>query len=114
MGVELEDPEIGNGRGHHLDDGQRRRVIAPEHDGEEAGMPEPADFLAGPGQLLTGTAAAQLAVAQVGHAEIFQIPLEDGRVGLDGVRRDSEVPRASVGSRHSQRRRSAPKAAAVG
>ena len=61
-------------------------------------MPEAADFLAGPGQLLTGAATAQLTVAQVRHADILQIALQGGRVGLDGVRGDPEVPRAVVGS----------------
>ena len=62
-------------------------------------MPEAADFFTGPGQPLAGAAATELAVAQVGHAEVFQIPLEEGRISLDGVRGDPEVARPLVGSR---------------
>jgi len=56
-------------------------VIASQHDGQEAAMPEAADFFTGPGQPLTGATTTELAVAQVGHAEVFQIPLEDFSVG---------------------------------
>jgi hypothetical protein len=35
MGVQLENAQIGDGRGQHLDDGQRRRVIASQHDGQK-------------------------------------------------------------------------------
>jgi hypothetical protein len=61
-------------------------------------MPEGADFLASPGQPLTGATTTELAVAEVGHADILQIAPQDRRVGLDGVRGDPEVARTVVGA----------------
>ena len=47
MGVELEDPQLRDGGSQHLDDRQRRCVVAAQHDGEEPRPPEACDLRAG-------------------------------------------------------------------
>src|SRR6266481_356100 len=51
-----------------------------------------------PGCQNARTASAQLAVAEIRHAEIFQVAPERRRVGLDRVRGHSQVARAVIGA----------------
>jgi hypothetical protein len=47
-------------------------------------------------ELLPRRAVAELAVAEVGDGEVFQIAAERGGIRLDGVGRDAELVRALV------------------
>src|SRR5262249_56397232 len=57
-----------------------------------------ADLFPGSCELLARRARAELAVAEVGHPEVFEIPVKGGRVGLDRVGGDPELARPMTGS----------------
>src|SRR5215470_12480475 len=98
MGVQLEDPQFRNRRSEHFHYRKRRGVITPQHDGDEAGLPERADLFPGSRELFARRARAELAVAEIGHLEVFEIAVEGGRVSLDRVGGDPELARPMIGS----------------
>ena len=93
VGVELEDAQVRDGRRQDLDHREGGGVVAAQHDRPQAGPPEAPDLFPGPSELLAGRAVAQLAVAQIGDGQVFEVPPEERRVGLDGVGGHAEVAR---------------------
>jgi hypothetical protein len=74
-------------------------VVAAQHERDEPGSPPALDLLAGGVELLARRGAVgQLAVADVGQGEVFEIALGPRRVGLDGVGGQAQVARAAVGA----------------
>jgi len=73
-------------------------VIAAEHERDQPGPPPLGDLLTRRVELLAGRGAVgELAVADVGQGQVFQVTLGPRRVGLDRVGRQAEVARAAVG-----------------
>jgi hypothetical protein len=74
-------------------------VIAPEHERDEPRAPPAGNLVTRCVELLARRGAVgQLAVADVGQREVFQVSLDPGRVRLDGVGGEPEIPRAPVGA----------------
>jgi hypothetical protein len=74
-------------------------VIAAEHERDEPGTPPRGDLLARGVELLArGRAVRQLAVADVGDRQVFEIALQHRRVGLDRLGAEPDVERARVGA----------------
>jgi hypothetical protein len=72
-------------------------VVPAQHEREQSRPPPRGDLVAGRVELAPWKGAVrQLAVADVRQAEVFQIPLERGRVRLDRVRGDAQIARAGV------------------
>jgi len=74
-------------------------VVATEHERDEPRAPPRGDLFTRRVELLTRRGAVgQLAVADVGQGEVFEVAFGPRRVGLDGVRGQAEVARAAVGA----------------
>jgi hypothetical protein len=72
-------------------------VVTAQHEGQESRPPPGGDLRSGGIELLAwGDAVGQLAVPDVSEPEVFQIALEGGRVGLDGVGGEAEVARPGI------------------
>jgi len=74
-------------------------VVAAEHEGDQPRAPPLGDLFTRRVELLAGRGAVgELAVADVGQRQVFQVALGPRRVGLDRVGGQAEVARAAVGA----------------
>jgi hypothetical protein len=72
-------------------------MVAAEHERPETRPPPAGDLCAGGVQLLARRGAVgELAVADVGQRQVFEVALERGRVRFDRVRREPEITRTGV------------------
>ena len=99
MSIQVQDAEVRERRGEHLDDRHGCRVIAAQHEREQPRTPPLGDLLARGVELLAGRhAVGELAVADVGDRQVFEIARERRRVGLDRLGAEPDVERARVGA----------------
>ena len=98
VGVELEDAQLRDGRRQDLDDRQRGGVVAAQHDRPRPGRQNRRISSRARASCSRGRAVAQLAVAQVGDGQVFEVAAEERRVGLDGVGGQPELAGAVVGA----------------
>src|SRR5438309_6563091 len=99
MGIEVEDAQLGERRRQHLDHRHGSGVVAAEHERDQPGPPPGGDLLPGGVELLPGRrAGGELAVADVGDSQVFQVAGERGRVGLDRLGAEPDVERTGVGA----------------
>jgi hypothetical protein len=74
-------------------------VVAAEHERDQPGAPPGGDLFTRRVELLARRGAVgQLAVADVGQRQVFEVALGPRGIGLDGVGGQAEVARASVGA----------------
>jgi hypothetical protein len=74
-------------------------VVAAEHERDEPGAPPRGNLVTRCVELLARRGPVrELAVADVGQREVFEIPLGPWRVGLDRIGGQTEVARAAVGA----------------
>ena len=95
MGIQVQDAEVRERRGEHLDDRHGGRVIAAQHEREQPWTPPLGDLLARGVELLARRhAVGELAVADVGDRQVFEVAPERRRVGLDRLGAEPDVERA--------------------